>query len=244
MTEAQIIRRILVQIAVVISLVEIAIMLVFAVIPHALSPTAEAVVDAFCLVVISTPIIYVWVIKPFIVARDEATHLAQRDHLTLVSNRLFLAEHVKRCSEACARWGTYAALLYIDLDGFKRINDGHGHAAGDAVLIEAAKRMRSVSRQQDAIFRLGGDEFMILVCPLEANAESVVDTARKVAEKFRAVLREPFVFDGKVLQVDVSIGLRLIDGRRPDADAVIREADAAMYQAKLSGGGRILVFDA
>ena len=219
-------------------------MLVLAMIPHALSPTAEAAIDAFCLVVISTPIIYAWVIKPFVVARDDAMHLAQRDHLTLVSNRLLLSDHVKRCSDACARWGTYAALLYIDLDGFKRINDDHGHAAGDAVLIEAAKRMRSMARQQDLIFRLGGDEFMVLVCPLDANAESAVDTARKIAEKFRAMLREPFVLDGNVLQVDVSIGLRLIDGRMTDPDAVIREADAAMYQAKLSGGGRILVFDA
>ena len=219
-------------------------MLVLAVIPHALSPTAEAVIDGFCLVVISTPIIYAWVIKPIIVARDEATHLAQRDHLTLVSNRLFLPDHVVLCSEACAKWGTYAALLYIDLDGFKRINDDHGHAAGDAVLIEAAKRMRSIARPQDIIFRLGGDEFMVLVCPLEANAESSVDTARKVAERFRVLLREPLVLDGNLLQVDVSIGLRLIDGRKTDPDAIMREADAAMYQAKLSGGGRILVFDA
>lgn len=243
MSQAQTIRRILVQVAVVISLTEVAIMLVFAVVQPALSPPAEALVDASCLVVIATPVLYAWVIKPFMLARDEATHLAQRDHLTLVSNRLFLAEHLKRCSAVCNRWGTHAALLFIDLDGFKRINDEHGHTAGDALLVEAANRMRSLATAQDVIFRLGGDEFMVLVCPLGGHAKSAAEEAREIAEEYRGSICEPYPIDGKVLRVDASIGVRLVDGRTTDPDMIIREADAAMYRAKLDGGGRILVFD-
>ena len=133
-------------------------------------------------------------------------------------------------------------MLYIDLDGFKRVNDVHGHAAGDALLIEAANRMRSIVRREDVIFRLGGDEFIVLVCPLEGGGEPGVETSRKVADKFRTLLREPFIFDGHKLQIDSSIGIRLVDGKTTDPEGIIRQADVAMYQAKLSGGGRIVVF--
>ena len=100
MRDIRTIKRVLVQIAIVISVVELFTMLVLALIPHNLSPLVEAVTDALGLVIISTPFIYAWVIKPFIVARDEADHLAQRDHLTLVSNRLYLMEHLERCLAA------------------------------------------------------------------------------------------------------------------------------------------------
>jgi two-component system cell cycle response regulator len=243
MREIPTVKRVLVQIAIIISLVELFTMLALAVIPHHLSPLVEAVIDALSLVIISTPFIYAWVIKPFIVARDEANHLAQRDHLTLVSNRLYLMEHLERCFSACARRGTYAALLYIDLDGFKRVNDVHGHAAGDALLIEAANRMRSIARREDVIFRLGGDEFVVLVCPLEGSGETVVETSRNVADKLRTLLREPFIFRGQELQVDSSIGIRVMDGGNTDPEVIVRQADVAMYQAKLSGGGRIVVFN-
>ena len=242
MHEIPTVKRVLVQIAIIISLVELFTMLALAVIPHHFSPIFEAVIDASGLVILSTPFIYAWVIKPFIVARDEANHLAQRDHLTLVANRLYLVEHLERCLAACARRGGYAALLYIDLDGFKRVNDVHGHAAGDALLIEAANRMRSIVRREDLIFRLGGDEFIVLVCPLDGSGETEVETSRNIADKLQRSLREPFVFDGHELQVDSSIGIRLLDGRTTDPGVIIRQADVAMYQAKLSGGGSIVVY--
>jgi two-component system cell cycle response regulator len=242
MREIPTVKRVLVQIAIIISLVELFTMLALAVIPHHLSPLVEAVIDAVSLVIISTPFIYAWVINPFIVARDEAHHLAQRDHLTLVANRLYLIEHLERCLAVCARRGGCAALLYIDLDGFKRVNDVHGHAAGDALLIEAANRMRSIVRREDLIFRLGGDEFIVLLCPLDGSGETGVETSRNIADKLRRLLREPFIFDGHHLQVDASIGIRLVDGRTTDPEVIVRQADVAMYQAKLSGGGRIVVY--
>ena len=241
-SEIRTVWRILLQIAIVISLVELPITVALAPAVQAFPLPVEAAVEALVLAAISTPIIFTWVIKPFIVSRDEATHLAQRDHLTLVSNRLFLAEQLKRCGEACAQRGTYGALLFIDLDGFKRVNDEHGHYAGDAVLVAAANRMQSATRAQDIIFRLGGDEFMVLLCPSEGNANSVLDTSRKIAERFRELLREPYLVGGKVLQVDASIGVRLLDGENMDPDEVMRDADAAMYQAKAGCGGRVLVF--
>lgn len=236
-------KRVLIQIAIVITLVELFTMLALEVIPHRLGALAEAAIDSVALVVISTPFIYAWVIKPFIAARDEANHLARRDPLTLVSNRLYLTEHLEGCLAACARRGSFAALLYIDLDGFKRVNDVYGHAAGDALLIEVANRMRSIVRRTDMIFRLGGDEFIVLVCPLDGNGKILIETSRKVADKFRTLLREPFIVGGQELQIDSSIGIRLVDGGATDPLMIIREADVAMYQAKLGGGGRIVIFN-
>jgi len=243
MNEARTIRRILIQIAVVISLVETAIHFLFQIIPHTLSAPADAALDASLLVVAATPIIYVWVIRPFILARDEAAHLAQRDHLTLVSNRLYLLDHLEKCFGDCSRRGIYAALLYIDLDGFKRVNDDYGHAAGDALLVEVADRMRSVVRREDKIFRLGGDEFMVITCPFEGSAEAAVEMSKAMASKIQATLRKPVMYDGRELNVDSSIGIRLVDGAKRDLTAVIQQADAAMYHAKVAGGGRIVVFE-
>jgi diguanylate cyclase (GGDEF)-like protein len=217
-------------------------MLLLNLVPYPLSPMAEALVDAALLVVLSTPILYLWVIRPFIVARDDADRLAQRDHLTLVSNRLYLVKHLERCSGICSRRKTHAALLFIDLDGFKSVNDQHGHAAGDALLIEVAARMRAVARQEDVIFRLGGDEFIVLICPLDGDAAQATGIARKVGEKFRLALREPFRFDGTPLAIDSSIGIRMMSGGKTEPEAVIRQADSAMYRAKQGGGGRVVVF--
>jgi diguanylate cyclase (GGDEF)-like protein len=133
--------------------------------------------------------------------------------------------------------------MFIDLDEFKCINDAHGHDAGDALLIEVARRMQSITRQEDLVFRLGGDEFMVLIHQINDNKEIADNKAIKLAEKYSQLLKEPFHFDKKVLQINSSIGIRILDGKKQKVTDLIKEADCAMYQAKHQGGGNIVLFD-
>lgn len=133
-------------------------MLVLGAVPHEASTHSEAFLDAASLVLLSTPPIYWWVIKPFVDARDEAlaqvSHLAHVDPLTQLANRRLLSKHLQRAVAGIVRHRIYGALLLLDLDGFKLINDAHGHDAGDAVLVEIAKRMQSITRSEDIVARL------------------------------------------------------------------------------------------
>lgn len=192
---------------------------------------------------LTTPIIYLWVIKPFIIARDKAAHLAQHDPLTHVSNRLYLLENLERCLAACARHNTYSALIYIDLDDFKSINDTYGHDTGDALLIAVAKRMQSITRLEDIIFRIGGDEFLVLIHQLNNDKEIAHNKSMKLAQKYHQLLQEPFQLEGRVVQIHSSIGIRILGGKKQEADEIIKEADSAMYKAKNLGGGNIILFD-
>jgi diguanylate cyclase (GGDEF)-like protein len=237
------IRMVVVKIAIVVSFVELLIMLLLDIVPFQMDATLEAPVDAFFLVLLTTPIIYLWVIKPFIIARDEATHLARHDPLTHVSNRLYLLENLERCLAACARQKTYAALMYIDLDDFKIINDMHGHNTGDDILIAVANRMKSITRLEDIIFRIGGDEFLVLIHQLNEDKEIAQNKSMKLAQKYHQFLQEPFQLDGKQLQIHSSIGVRILGGKQQEADEIIKEADSAMYKAKKLGGGNIILFD-
>jgi len=139
---------------------------------------------------------------------------------------------------------TTGALVRIDLDGFKAINDRHGHEAGDAVLREVARRLESASRSDDVVSRLGGDEFVILINRLDRSPQLARDKAHRVAEKLLALLADPIDFHGTPLNIGASIGVRLFGTERVDVDTAIREADAAMYRAKNAGRGRIVFFNA
>jgi diguanylate cyclase (GGDEF)-like protein/PAS domain S-box-containing protein len=153
--------------------------------------------------------------------------LAHHDPLTLLPNRLLLRARVEQSISRCARSGTLLALLFIDLDGFKNVNDGFGHATGDAVLREVGRRLVECVRETDTVSRHGGDEFVIALTDL-ADASHVSEIVRKVQREVAAPLRLPA---GEV-RVHCSVGVALFphDGR--DFDALIDCADAAMYAAK------------
>jgi diguanylate cyclase (GGDEF)-like protein len=240
-------KQVVIRIAVIISTAEILIMLVLGAIPHEASTYSEAVLDAVLLVVLSTPPIYIWVIKPFVIARDEAlaqiSHLAHVDPLTQLANRRLLSKHLEKAVAGIVRHKIYGALLLLDLDGFKPINDAHGHDAGDAVLVEIAKRMQSITRSEDIVARLGGDEFVALVSHLDVDERIARDKALRIAKKLIDLVNKPFDFNGKTLHVGASIGIRLLGFEELDTETAIRDTDIAMYRAKQAGKGCAVFFE-
>jgi len=164
---------------------------------------------------------------------------ARHDALTGLQNRRALFEVLPRAIARVTRSGRSLALLFIDLDGFKPINDRFGHSAGDALLAEIAARLNISIRQTDQAFRLGGDEFTVL---LEDLAQGLKD-AQTMAGTLLEAIMEPYTVDGHTVQVSASIGLGIHTPSDPpcSADELITQADTAMYQAKHDGKSRICV---
>ena len=167
-------------------------------------------------------------------------HLALHDPLTGLANRALFADRVAHALARAARDGTGVAVLYLDLDGFKRLNDALGHAAGDRCLVAAAERLRGAVRADDTAARLGGDEFAVLLegaHPAHAEAEAVA-----VAERVAAALRAPVEVEGEPRQLAASVGIAAAGGPAAPSE-LLRRADRAMYAAKAGGGGRHAVAD-
>ncbi|GAB2514829.1 hypothetical protein GCM10027188_17110 [Lysobacter humi (ex Lee et al. 2017)] len=157
---------------------------------------------------------------------QELEDLANHDMLTGLPNRRRLHELLVRAVADAADRATPLAVLYIDLDGFKAINDVHGHPAGDRVLTEAARRFQAGLRQGDTVARIGGDEFMALLPGCDTAG------ARAVADAMRAHLRRPIVLEGVPLALVASIGIAAFPADARDPESLIACADRAMYAAK------------
>lgn len=168
--------------------------------------------------------------------RQLLEYLAGHDPLTGLSNRHRLRGQLDTALAEARDSGAPMALLYLDLDGFKTANDTCGHEGGDALLREVARRLRDNLRQGDAIARIGGDEFVILLPGCTAGA-----AAHAIADKMREALREPYRIGEHEVQLSASIGIAAypVDGATPDA--LLRQADKAMYAAKRAGGDRLSV---
>ncbi len=237
--------KVIIRIAAIIAVMELLIMLTLRSLPHALGTFTEAIVDTLSLTALSTPAIFVWVIRPYVIARDialgELAHIAAHDSLTQLANRRLLLEHLEKCLAGLRRRSVCSALLIIDLDGFKAINDRHGHNAGDAVLVETARRLSGAIRAEDIAGRLGGDEFMVLLSHLDADPARATDIANRVAERIQHSLGQPCRYRGTTLQIAASIGVYMLGRDSPHAEEAIARADAAMYQAKQAGKNRIVV---
>ena len=162
----------------------------------------------------------------------QLSHDATHDHLTRLGNRRLMHQ---RLEHALVREHSDMALLLLDLDGFKDVNDSLGHGVGDQVLVEVAGRLRSCLSSSDAIARLGGDEFAALLVGVEARGLSVV------AERVRAALAEPVVVEGVAVGLSSSVGLVPLKAAA-SAEALLRLADLAMYQAKAGGKNRFEVY--
>ncbi len=170
---------------------------------------------------------------------DEAhiRHMAHHDALTGLPNRLLLEDRLRQAIARAARYRTLVAVLFIDLDHFKHINDSLGHHIGDRLLMDVGRRMQDCLREGDSIARLGGDEFVICLAEVSRNRD-----AAAVAQKIQAALAESFMIEGHALQVGSSIGISLypLDGH--DAETLMRAADAAMYDAKGKGRANFQFF--
>jgi diguanylate cyclase (GGDEF)-like protein len=166
-------------------------------------------------------------------AFEEVHHRASHDGLTGLANRTLLRERLGSAQNNAAS-GIAVAMLLIDLDGFKQVNDAHGHAAGDHLLTVVAERLLAGVRRVDTVSRLGGDEFAVLLDGMD-NAEDVYT----VADRLLAALQAPTEFNGTVLTPRASVGVTLWDGECP-IDALMHDADVALYAAKTGGKGRVV----
>lgn len=170
-------------------------------------------------------------------AEEALAHQARHDALTGLPNRTLLLDCLARVGEAAERDGYTAALLFLDLDNFKTINDSLGHAVGDELLVAVAERLRACLRPGDLVARLGGDEFALVV---GGNADTVI--AQSVAEHLIDVLREPIQLRSAEVVIAASIGIALTEPGATEPGTLLRNADAAMYAAKAKGKGRFEFF--
>jgi diguanylate cyclase (GGDEF)-like protein len=173
------------------------------------------------------------------VARDEKLiYQARHDDLTGLPNRLLFKERLSSEISFAQREGRNLALLFIDLDRFKGINDAFGHSAGDELLMEAAQRLRRCSRESDTIARLGGDEFAIIL-----PAISGIQSATTVAEHILQAFFQPFMVAGQESHISASIGIAISPMDGNDSEELLKKADTAMYRAKDLGRGRFVYFE-
>ncbi|HPB74329.1 MAG TPA: GGDEF domain-containing protein, partial [Chromatiaceae bacterium] len=164
-------------------------------------------------------------------------HMASHDVLTDLPNRSLFCERVDQALALAKRHATKLAVLFIDLDWFKPVNDTWGHQVGDLLLQAVAERMRQRVRAADTLGRLGGDEFVVLLSDLAST-----ECAMRVAEDLRLALARPFVIEGHELAISASIGMALYPEHGATVDELASHADAAMYRAKEDGRDRLHVF--
>jgi diguanylate cyclase (GGDEF)-like protein/PAS domain S-box-containing protein len=165
------------------------------------------------------------------VREDELTHRALHDPLTGVANRTLFDQRLSSALRAQRRTGTPFAVLAIDLDGFKEVNDAHGHLEGDRALVEVASRLAASVRQADTVGRVGGDEFMVLC------RDASADDALALAERLVVALSRPVAVAGGEAEMSASIGVAPADGEQVSIETLLGAADRAMYDAKRSGKG-------
>ncbi|MGA9859165.1 MAG: EAL domain-containing protein [Solirubrobacteraceae bacterium] len=169
-------------------------------------------------------------------SEEQLAYLAYHDALTGLPNRSMVEQQLDLALARARRAGQAVALMFVDLDDFKEVNDRLGHAAGDRLLAAVSNRLRGVLRDSDVLARQGGDEFLVLLADL---ADNPATAAEHVGMKLLDTLREPYVVAGTEVRTGASIGISLYPDDAEDTEALLRHADAAMYAAKGDGGGRL-----
>ena len=165
----------------------------------------------------------------------EIHHLAYYDALTELPNRRLLLDRLQQAVLRNQRSKQFGALMFLDMDRFKLLNDTHGHAKGDELLIEVARRLRGCVREQDTVARLGGDEFVVMLEHLSAPIDDASANARTVGNKILEALNQPYDLGGLRYPSTPSIGLTLFSGKDDSIDEILKRADTSMYAAKSAG---------
>ena len=176
-------------------------------------------------------------------SEEKIQHLAFYDYLTDLPNRRLLLDRLDQALAVSARNGWHGALLFLDIDHFKTINDTQGHNVGDRLLIEVARRLRSCVREGDSMARLGGDEFVVVLEDLSGETGEAATQSELVAEKIRSELARPYDLKDREFLCSVSIGISLFKGHHEIAEELLQKSDVAMYQAKTAGRNTIRFFD-
>ncbi|WP_455365568.1 sensor domain-containing protein [Kaarinaea lacus] len=171
-------------------------------------------------------------------------HQAFYDALTNLPNRRMMLDRLNQELSSARRHNIYGALLFLDLDHFKTLNDSMGHAVGDSLLQQMAKRLSNHVRAEDTVSRLGGDEFVVLLSNLGASEKSATSTANTIAKKIHASISRPYQLEGHSFSFTSSIGITLFPFAGDSADDVLKHADAAMYRAKGKGRNAICFYQA
>ena len=172
-------------------------------------------------------------------AEEQLLHDAFHDGLTALSNRALFMNHLRLTVERCkSRHNSPYAVLFLDFDRFKIVNDSLGHAEGDKLLVQIARRLEAATRTGDLVARLGGDEFVVLLNELVAENEAVL-----IAERIQSHLKNPFDLSGNKIFITASIGIALSSAGCQSAEDMVRDADIAMYRAKTKGKAQYQVFD-
>ncbi len=176
-------------------------------------------------------------------AESEIEHLAFYDPLTQLPNRRLLLDRLHHALATSARSEHQGALLFIDLDNFKTLNDTRGHDKGDLLLQQVAQRLSACIREGDAVARLGGDEFVVMLEGLSENAEEAATQATAAGDKILATLNQPYPLADEEHHSTASIGVTLFAGHRDTIEELLKRADLAMYQAKAAGRNTLCFFD-
>jgi diguanylate cyclase (GGDEF)-like protein/PAS domain S-box-containing protein len=169
---------------------------------------------------------------------EEMRHMAQHDALTGLPNRTLVFDRLQRVLSLAKRNKSRIALIFLDLDQFKQINDTLGHEVGDLLLQEAARRMQGCVRESDTVGRLGGDEFVVILPEVEAERDVTL-----TAEKIRQQLEQPFLIVSRTLKITSSIGIAVYPEHGDNESMLVRNADTAMYRAKERGGNKVIIFE-
>jgi diguanylate cyclase (GGDEF)-like protein/PAS domain S-box-containing protein len=176
-------------------------------------------------------------------AEAEIHRLAYYDPLTRLPNRRLLLDLLGRAQAVSTRTGRYGAVLFLDLDGFKLINDGFGHDVGDRLLIEVTRRLHEAVREGDSLARLGGDEFVLVLENLDTEAAEAAIQARQVGEKVRESLARLYQINGGEFHCSAIIGIALLHGHDVPVETLLKHADLALYQAKGALGNCVHFYD-
>jgi diguanylate cyclase (GGDEF)-like protein len=165
---------------------------------------------------------------------EQLTFMAYHDPLTGLANRTLAKQQLDHALSRARRYGGAAALMFLDLDDFKLVNDRLGHAIGDRLLASVGERLREALRESDVLARQGGDEFLVVFADLKGDP---VRAAENVSTKLIETLSIPFVVSGHELRISASVGIAVFPEDGADTEALLRHADLAMYRAKAAGGG-------
>ncbi len=174
---------------------------------------------------------------------ESIEYFAYHDPLTGAANRMRFYQRLEEENSRCERHNLFSALVFIDLDDFKEINDEHGHMIGDEVLVNVVDRLKSHTREEDLVCRQGGDEFVLILSLIGTDTITAIDHSARITTNLKQTISAPLVIEDKIIQVTASYGLSVLPKKGKSAQEILRQADEAMFESKNRGKNVITTFE-